>query len=147
MTRPGSAGFTLIETIVVVVILGLALTIVAGFIPRRNSTLELSTASQSIASTLRLARARAITESRSVAVAAAADGRTLMADGVRMKVPDTVAVAMAGTPAIRFAPDGSASGGGIRVRNASRERLVSVDWLTGRVSVAEMLVTGATQPR
>jgi prepilin-type N-terminal cleavage/methylation domain-containing protein len=29
-------GFTLIETIVVLVILGLALTIVAGFLPRRK---------------------------------------------------------------------------------------------------------------
>ena len=134
---PCQAGFTLIETIVVLVILGLALTIVAGFIPRRNTTLELASATDRVASTLRLARARAITQSRPVVVAASADGRALAVDGVAQAVPASVAVTMAGPPAIRFAPDGSASGGGVRVQGTGRARLVRVDWLTGRVSIAD----------
>ena len=135
----GSGGFTLIETIVVLVILGLALTIVAGFIPRRNTTLELAMAAERVASTLRLARARAITQGRPVIVAASADGRALAVDGVAQAVPPSVAVTMAGPPAIRFAPDGSASGGAIRVQVPGRARLVRVDWLTGRVSIADAL--------
>jgi prepilin-type N-terminal cleavage/methylation domain-containing protein len=49
----GGAGFTLIETIVVLVILGLALTIVAGFMPRRNVTLELANATSRVVGAMR----------------------------------------------------------------------------------------------
>src|SRR5580704_17501457 len=83
-TRPEQsrrAGFTLIEMVVVLTILGLALAIVAGFIPRRSTTLELATASEQVASILRLARARATTESRPVQVVTAPDGHRVMVDG------------------------------------------------------------------
>jgi pyruvate,orthophosphate dikinase len=39
--------------------------------------------------------------------------------------------------AIRFFPDGSATGGGIRLTQNGRSYLVSVHWLTGQVSLAE----------
>lgn len=143
IARPTSerrlAGFTLIETIVVLAILGLALGIVAGFLPKRNDTLELRTASGQVAGILRLARARAISESRPVRVMAAADGHGVMVDGTKRPVLPAVVLRMAGPPEIRFAPDGSASGGGIQVVGAKRSSLVRVDWLTGRVRVADAL--------
>ena len=131
------AGFTLIETIVVLVILGLALTIVAGFLPRRNTTLELAAASGRVASALRQARARAILYNRPVLVAVSADGHSLATDGIVRPLPAAVAMTMVGPAAIRFAPDGSASGGGILVRIPGRARVIRVEWLTGRVSIAE----------
>ena len=39
--------------------------------------------------------------------------------------------------AIRFAPDGSASGGRIRLAEGEHRILFGVDWLTGRVSVSD----------
>lgn len=131
------AGFTLIETIVVLVVLGLALTIVAGFLPRHNATLELKAVSERVASTLRQARARAITYNRPVLVAVSADGQSLAEDGITRTIPAAVAMTMVGPAAIRFAPDGSASGGGIRVQVSGRARVIRVEWLTGRVSIAE----------
>jgi general secretion pathway protein H len=134
--RSRRAGFTLIEMVVVLTILGLALTIVAGFIPRRSTTLELATASEQVASILRLARARATTESRPVLVVTAPDGHRVMVDGAPRILPASVNVSMTGAAVIRFAPDGSASGGGIRVDRGGRARFVMIDWLTGRVRIA-----------
>lgn len=39
--------------------------------------------------------------------------------------------------AIRFYPDGSSTGGRITVKAGERQYLVDVDWLTGRVSIAD----------
>ena len=38
---------------------------------------------------------------------------------------------------IRFNPDGSSSGGRITLTDGNRVMMVGVDWLTGRVSVAD----------
>src|SRR5262249_34547413 len=76
----GQSGFTLIEMIVVLVILGLSLSIVAGFSPRRNTTLELSAATGRVSMALRLARSRAMTEDRPVTFSAAVGGHGFRVD-------------------------------------------------------------------
>jgi len=133
---PAGAGFTLLETIVVVVVLGLMLAILAGFTPHRSSRLDVANAADAVAGSLRLARARAIAEARPVMVQLA--GGALVVDGVARPLPGPVVVGMAGPPAIRFAPYGSASGGAIRVAAGARAALVGVDWLTGRVTVTDV---------
>jgi len=130
-------GFTLLEMIVVLVILGLALSITAGFIPRRNTGLELTVASENLAGTLRLARSRAIAENGPVIVAVAPDTHRVVVNGVARIVAPAIVLSMTGPGTIRFAPDGSASGGGIRLQGAGSARLVRVDWFTGRVSIAD----------
>jgi prepilin-type N-terminal cleavage/methylation domain-containing protein len=50
----GADGFTLIETIVVPVILGVAMSIMVGFIPRRNADLELANVSSRLGGAMRL---------------------------------------------------------------------------------------------
>ncbi len=134
--RPATSGFTLIETIVVLVILGLALSIVAGFLPRRNTTLELSAATARVAGALRLARSRAMAESRPVAFALVPDGHGFRLDNAQVTLGPGVAVVMP-EQRIVFAPDGSASGGSLRIVVDGRQRLLRVDWLTGRVAVAD----------
>lgn len=131
--RRGIGGFTLLETVVVVVVLGLMLSILAGFAPRRPARLELANAADTVAATLRLARARAIAAGRPVVVQAG--GSALVVDGVARPLSGAAVVAMAGPPAIRFAPDGSASGGAVRVTGTTQAMLVTVDWLTGRVAI------------
>jgi general secretion pathway protein H len=130
---PRATGFSLIEILVVLVILGLALAIVAGFAPRGYTTVDLATGADGLANTLRLARAQAITRQQPVTFAAMAGGRSYAVDGESQLLP--AALSMAGTPVIRFSADGSCSGGAIRLAAGGQTRLVRVDGLTGRVSV------------
>jgi general secretion pathway protein H len=136
-TKP-PAGFTLIETIVVLVIMGLALSIVAGFLPRRNTTLELSAATSRVTGALRLARSRAMAENRPVSFAGVPDQHGFRLDNALVTLGTSVSVVMV-QPKILFEPDGSNSGGSIRVLVDGRQRVIGVDWLTGRVAVAEAL--------
>jgi prepilin-type N-terminal cleavage/methylation domain-containing protein len=68
MNRRGTAGFTLIEMIVVLVVLGLALGLVMTRGPVHSRRLELDATARQVAGALRLARSRAIAEERGVAV-------------------------------------------------------------------------------
>lgn len=137
-SRPasGAAGFTLIEILVVLAILGLSLAIVAGFLPRGNTGLTLATSADQIANMLRLARANAIATQEPVVFAVGRDGQSFVLDRSVHRLPEPVRMALADTTAIRFAPDGSSSGGTIRLQAGSSARTLRVDWLTGRVVVA-----------
>ena len=159
---PGSArdgdqaGFTLIEILAVLVVLGLAAALLAAHGPQRSAGLDLRTAVQEVAGSLRLARSRAIAGNRVVGVAFDGAARTLALDGTQPRaLPPGVAVAVTATfdPAtdqqageaashavtgIRFAPDGSSTGGRVDLRDAGRRVRVAVDWLTGRVTVLSL---------
>jgi general secretion pathway protein H len=127
-------GFTLIETIVVLVILGMALGIVAGFLPRRNTTLELSAATSRVAGALRIARSRAMAEGHPVPFVAVPDGHGFRVENSTVSLGSAITVVMA-QPQILFASDGSTSGGSLRVMVGGKQLLIQVDWLTGRVVV------------
>lgn len=142
----GARGFTLIETIVVLTILGLALTIVAGFLPRRNTTLEVAEAASRVANAMRIARSRAIAESRPVPFAITRDGHGFLSDRGLVSLGPAVTAALLDRDSILFAPDGSATGGTIRVQVGNRSRLIRVDWLTGRVMVRDWPDPGAPAP-
>ena len=140
-----TAGFTLIEVIVVLAILGLGLALLATRGPLRSAGTDLRAATGEVSQTLRLARARAIATDRAVVVALDPAANTLrVGNGPVRPLPHGVAMEAAtvqgpapGTAAIRFSPDGSASGGRITLSAGSRRAVVAVDWLTGRVSVGE----------
>jgi general secretion pathway protein H len=130
-------GFTLIETLVVLAILGLALSIVAGFIPRGHDTLDLATNADGLANALRLARARAIARQQPVTFGAVAGGHAYVLDGAVRSLPSSMIISLVGPQAIRFAPDGSSSGGTVLLAAGALTRTLHVDWLTGRVSVSD----------
>ncbi len=125
----------MIETIVVLVILGLALSVVVGFLPRRNTTLELTSATSRVTGALRIARSRAMVEGRPVPFVAAPDGHGFRLENAQVNFGPSVTVVME-PPRIVFAPDGSTSGGSLRVLVDGKQRVIQVDWLTGRVAVA-----------
>jgi general secretion pathway protein H len=158
--RRGQAGFTLIEIVVVLVILGLVLGVVVSRGPMRSRTLELRGVASQVAETLRLARSRAIAANHPVRVIVDVDRRSYRIDTLPAQtLPPGVSVAVVAIGeetagkrlgAIRFDPDGSASGGRIELTQAAqaapgaaapasgaRKVQVGVDWLTGRVSVAD----------
>ena len=65
-TTASDAGFTLLEMIVVIAVMGLALALVAGYGKPRSHWLETRAAAQQIAAAMEAARGRAITTSRAV---------------------------------------------------------------------------------
>jgi general secretion pathway protein H len=143
----GEAGFTLIEMIVVLVVLGLALGILLTRGPVRSRTLELRAAAGELAAGLRVARAQAIKLDRPVTFLLDLARHSYSIDGARPRplppqMPlsliavsgDTLGRRLGG---ITFEPDGSATGGQIGIGGQARRIRIGVDWLTGRVSIAD----------
>jgi general secretion pathway protein H len=130
-------GFTLIEVLVVLVILGLAVGLVLGRGPLRSAGLETRAEANNIAGALRSARSRAIAGDQSITVAVD-PARHELRIGNTAPRPLSGGIALAAPRAgITFAPDGSSSGGHIDLATGPFRMQVAVDWLTGRVSVAD----------
>src|SRR4051812_42459096 len=145
--RRAEAGFTLIEVIVVLAVLSLGLAILALRGPPRSAALEIRAAAGELAQALRLARAQSIARNVPVRVvvdpargAWALDGAAARA----MPPGTTLTLRVAETEtqggrigAIRFAPDGSSTGGWIELADGHRRLQIGIDWLSGRVTLAE----------
>ncbi|MGA8191749.1 MAG: GspH/FimT family pseudopilin [Acetobacteraceae bacterium] len=142
------AGFTLIEMLVVVAIMGFALTMIVTRGPVRSQALEMKAAVSEVAQGLRLARSRAIATNTPVQFAVDVPLRSFRIDrGTPTVLPRSLSIAMtavseetlgARLAAIRFNGDGSATGGRIELTDGQRRSQVGVDWLTGRVSVLQV---------
>jgi len=143
-----SAGFTLIELIVTFAILGLALLLIAGYRPPWSGGLSVEGTAAELAAELRLARSEAIARNHQVAFDLDTTGhRYRVGAGAPRLLPGDLSVELltiagerqgAGAGDILFNPDGSSSGGRILLAKTSRRVAVGVDWLTGRVSVADV---------
>ena len=149
-TKPWSGrvgGFTLIELLVSLAILGLALTLIAGYKPPWSRGLGLQATAGELAAGLRLARSEAILSNRPVLFDLDLNGhRYHIGTGTPRRLPADLSLelltisgeALNGREgAIRFNPDGSSTGGRISLADGRRRIGVGVDWLTGRVSVAD----------
>jgi general secretion pathway protein H len=131
---PGRAnGFTLIEMIVVLVILGLMIGLVVARGPLHSQRLDMEATARGLAGALRVARGQALAQHRPVVVTVTANGYRVDGEPSHGVPAD---VALSGDAAIRYAPDGSSSGGHIAVQGGTGRVSVAVDWLTGRVSLA-----------
>lgn len=142
----GSAGFTLIEMIVVLAVLGLALALVASYGPPASGGLSLRGAASELAGGLREARAQAIAGGHPVGLTIdlAQHGWrvgqgpvTPLPEGIQVRVLTVVGEATGSVGRILFLPDGSSTGGRIELSGANRQMQVGVDWLSGRVSSVE----------
>ena len=149
--RPGAercCGFTLIEVIVTLAILGIALVLVAGYKPPWSSGLGLKGTASELASGLRLARSEAIASNRPVVFDLDVTGHLYrVGAGAKRRLPDNLSIELltiigenrgARAGDIRFNPDGSSTGGRISLADGKQHMAVGVDWLTGRVSVADL---------
>lgn len=130
--RNRESGFTLLEIIVVLVILGLIASIVLTRGPTRSGRLELDAAARSLAGAFRLARSRAIAEDRMVIVVVATQSYRLDW-GVPVVWSNHVFAPAARL--ISFTPDGGSSGGTVVLNGGNRKVVIAVDWLTGRLSL------------
>lgn len=138
-------GFTLMELLVVLTILGLVLLLALPVLERNLPGLELRTEARSLASVLQEARARAIGRNEEVTIVIERQGGIVKADGRQVvQLNRRIAIAphagealSAGDSEIRFFPDGTSTGGHLTLVLGERQRHVFVDWLTGAVSIPE----------
>lgn len=144
----GARGFTLVELLVVLVVIGLVMAAVPMALQRGAPGLEARLAAREVAAVLRGARSEAILEGREVAVAFDTDAGAYAIDDsedwralperVRLQVETARSEvrddAVAG---VRFFADGSATGGRISVMREAHSYHVMLDWLTGQVSIIE----------
>ena len=142
------SGFTLIEVIVTLAILGLALVLVIGYKPPWSSGLGIKGTASELASGLRLARSEAVASNRQVRFDLDVTGHVYRVGvGAERRLPANLSIELltisgenrgASIGDIRFNPDGSSTGGRIALADGKRSVAVGVDWLTGRVSLADV---------
>lgn len=140
-------GFTLLELLVVLAIIGLVLAFVPGFVLRGQPDFDVDIAARAMADGLRQARSQALVENREQLFALDVEEHLFRTASMRAPVQMDRAIELTFQTArsellsesigqIRFFPDGSSTGGRIGLSLAGRQAEVTVDWLTGLVSVA-----------
>jgi general secretion pathway protein H len=144
--RRRAAGFTLIEIVIVLAVLGFALALILDYKAPWSSALDLKATAAEVAQQLRLARTEAIARDQPVEFALDLARHRYRIDGLPAHpLPAQFALQMLmiageqqgpGGGAIRFNPDGSSSGGRISLSSGNQRIAVGVDWLTGRVTIA-----------
>ena len=143
-----SAGFTLLEIIIVLGIATIIYAILLGVPMRGGKSADLKYAARTLASGLRQAQTTAMATRRDATLTLDLDQKEYQVLGEKEahKLPDDIdlklytaqsEVTSEKRGAIRFFPDGSSTGGRITVSSGDRKFLVDVDWLTGRVSLAD----------
>ncbi|MFW1677725.1 GspH/FimT family pseudopilin [Pontibacter sp. JAM-7] len=142
ITKPSAQGFTLLELLVVLVIASLGMTLMVPQFSNLIPGAELRGETRKIAAMLRHARSVAIAQGQ--AVSFSQDPETgeyaLSFQAAAYQPPEriqlTVAANMPGaaTGQILFYPDGSSSGGAVKLQSGTRQGEVMIDWLTGRVT-------------
>lgn len=147
MSARRDSGFTLLELLVVLAVLSLVLAIgVPRLLTALPGAASRGTATD-LAATLKDARFQAIRHNIDTAVVLDLERRRYGVQGDRQEHGLPAGLQVSATLAgeaqddgaagrISFYPDGSSSGGRIRLRQGGHAYWVDVDWLTGRVSVA-----------
>ena len=131
----GEAGFTLIETLVVIAITAMVGAVTFPNVERSLQSLALRQTAAVVQANLRVARGEALRGDTMVAFDVDADsGGYAWTNGPVQRTPRGVAVTIASRRAITFFPDGSSSGGQVALDGAGRQITVTVDPQTGAVA-------------
>ena len=144
----GDAGFTLVELIVVFAILGLVVMLFVSRVRGPSPGLTVRAAANELALDLREGRSAAIARNRPITVVVDATHRRWRGgDGSIKSFPTRAGVTLVladgevsrvGAIAIEFEADGSSTGGRVELASGGQRSIVGVDWLTGRVTVADV---------
>jgi general secretion pathway protein H len=141
------AGVTMLELLVVLSIMALVAAFVVPLFGAGISTAELKGAARQVAAGLRFARSEAVATRRETHLVLDLEQRTMRVDRdprvhalpkeIEMKLFTAQAdLVNEKVGAIRFYPDGGSNGGRVTLASGERKYDVDVDWLTGRVEIA-----------
>jgi general secretion pathway protein H len=148
-TRHFQHGFTLLEMLAVILLIGIAASAVAISVTHGLASARINAASGELAAALRATRAQAIVHgAQRNFVLDTRDARYHGASGREVQLPHGMRVGITsasmdqgrdGTARIRFFPDGSSTGGRITLQSGQRQWHVNVSWLTGAVNVVDVV--------
>jgi len=137
----GTAGLSLLEMLVVVAILALAGSLLMPVLARPSDAVRLQASARELVSALRVTRAAAITGNTDLALVLDVDQRIFESPAVvrRVFAADITAQVTFAEPeretpsrgGFRFFPDGSSTGGDVRLTLNGREAKICIDWFTG----------------
>jgi len=135
--RHPAAGFTLLELMVVLAILGLVLAIVPASLMNATGAQALKADVRTLISGLHYARTRAIASNAPVVLVIDPQTARLSIDGTQQigVLSGTTSLSALNQPiAVQFYPDGGSSGGEVVLSSEQDEYRVTIHWLTGAVS-------------
>ena len=139
-------GFSLLEVIVVITIIGLAYVLLPKMVFSGVSGAELRANARAVATGLRIARDVAINTKREAVLSLDMENRQFkLPNNAKLhKLHELLDVKLYTAQAdlisekvgtIRFFPDGSSNGGRVTVGTGERGFEIDVDWLTGHVTI------------
>ena len=138
-------GFTLIEMIVVIVLIGIVASVVTFAFTRTLAGARIQAASNDLVAGLRYTRGQAIVKGEQKVLMLDLEKNTWLAPGkAERELPKDMILRLTTaqqeltsekTGGIRFFPDGSSTGGNIAVVLGEREWKINVGWLTGEVTL------------
>lgn len=151
--RSSVRGFSLLELVVVMVLIGLMTALLARGLGIGSEGRQLRQAADTVAEQLRFARVRALASGESQRFVLQADSRRWQgADGRSGQLMGDISVRAVTAKleqlgpqdaAVRFFPDGASTGGFIELRSGEAVRRVEVDWLLGGVQVRAVSADGS----
>jgi general secretion pathway protein H len=126
------AGYTLLELLVVLGIIGLVATLAAPLVGKAIASAALNADARSLATYLRTQQQLAQSGQRTIAIGDA--------DGASQEVQQKAGLsgqarfAVSNAP-LEYFPDGTTTGGSITLHEHDQTTTVSVSWLTGAISI------------
>lgn len=148
--RQGTSGFTLVEMLVVLMLLALIASVTLVYLPTRQHTARLVTLASDVKTSMVHTRNMALRSHQDALFRIDFTQAIYWPEGAfqdhhgRGAFPDGVAVELYtaegetrpdNSAAIRFFPDGSSTGGYVRLTQGNLSYRISVNWLTGRVHI------------
>ncbi|WP_291217404.1 GspH/FimT family pseudopilin [Dokdonella sp.] len=138
-------GFTLIEIVVVIALIGIVAVVAALSFSRSLSGARIEAASRDLVAALRYTRGQAIVKGQQKVLEIDLGANTYQAPGKgSVELPKDMELRLTTAEqeltgdmkgGIRFFPDGSSTGGNIAVVLGQREWKINVGWLTGEISL------------
>lgn len=144
-----SAGFTLAEMVVVLVVIGLLLAVVPPLLSQGFPAAQTRAAVRDLVAALRFTRGEALRANREASMEIDLKEGLVRISGVKRTRDLPKSATIAATTAFSeeidreaasfsFFPDGSSTGGRIQVDGGGQSFAITVDWLTGRVHAAAL---------
>jgi len=139
-------GFTLFEIMVVMAIMTFILAIVPPLFTNVVASTHVKSATRQLAAGLQYTRSQAISKQKEMTLSLDIDRKSFqVGEKVKsLKVPDDAIISLVTARSeqtsthagrIRFFPDGSSTGGQIKLAHAAKEFLIDIHWLTGKIRI------------